>query len=183
VTRRGLLRALLLATGLDHVLDLRSIGRRAAEAAARPASAGLSAAELEDLVAFAEVLVEGRVLSLDERTHLLEHIETRMRFNRWYVSLYRTTVQLVNHLAGGRLSAIDITGRVALMTRHRLVSPDIRPDEDLGPRPDEARQVRSRAVPDLIDGYYGSPVGWAVVRYDGFPGTCGNLTRYTGPGA
>jgi hypothetical protein len=183
VTRRGLLRALLLATGLDRVVDLRMNGRRAAEAAARPASVGFSDAELEDLIAFAEVLVEGRGLSPEERRHLLEHIETRMRLNRWYVSLYRTTVQLVNHLAGDRFSAIDIAGRIALMTRHRLVSSDIRPGEDLGPLPDEARQVRTRAVPDLINGYYGSPVGWALVGYDAFPGTCGDLTRYTGPGA
>ena len=36
------------------------------------------------------------------------------------------------------------------------------------------RIVRTRAVPDLIGGYYGSPAGWAVVGYQSFPGRCGD---------
>jgi len=40
------------------------------------------------------------------------------------------------------------------------------------------RAIRTRAVPDLIGGYYGSPAGWAVVGYTTFPGRCEDLTRY-----
>ena len=68
------------------------------------------------------------------------------------------------------------------MTRHRLAASDVGPDEELGAFPEQARDVRGRAVPDLIGGDYSSPVGWAVVGYDSFPGKCGDLTRYTGPG-
>ena len=53
----------------------------------------------------------------------------------------------------------------------------------LGPFPDDASLVRTRVVPNLIAGYYASPAGWAVVGYDVFPGRCGDLARYTGPGA
>jgi hypothetical protein len=141
----------------------------------------LSAAELEDLVALGEVVVEGRRLSPVERAHLVDHIETRVRVNAWYLSLYRGTVELVNQLAGSRVSALDIAERLVLVTRHRLATADIGPDEDLGPWPERARDVRTRAVPDLIGGYYGSPVGWGIVGYAAFPGACGDLTRYTRP--
>jgi hypothetical protein len=186
LTRRGLLRTLLLATGVDQVLPLGPVRRRVLAAAAAPAvavappgGAALAPADLEDLVAFAEVLVEGRPLSPDERRHLVDHIETRVRLNAWYLTLYRATVGFVNQLAGARFSTLDIAQRVALMTRHRLTSVAVGPDEDLGQFPEQARDVRTRAVPDLIGGYYGSAVGWAVVGYDTFPGTCGDLTRYT----
>jgi hypothetical protein len=39
--------------------------------------------------------------------------------------------------------------------------------------------VRTRVIPDLIEGYWGSPAGWAAVGYEAFPGRCGDLTRYT----
>jgi len=43
--------------------------------------------------------------------------------------------------------------------------------------------VREKAVPDLINGYWRSPAGWAAVGYGVFPGRCGDLTRYTRPEA
>ena len=179
VTRRGLLRTLLLALGVDHLVPLGSLRRRAAEAAAGVPAPALSAPDLEDLVAFAEVLVEGRALSPDERRHLVEHVETRIRLNAWYLTLYRTSIASINQVAGGRVSALDLDARTAVLLRHRLTAAAIAPDEDLGPLAEQVRTVRTRAVPDLIAGYYGSPVGWAAVGYDTFPGTCGDLARYT----
>jgi hypothetical protein len=176
LTRRGLLGSLLLALGIDHLAPLR---RGAVEAAA--AASPLAPHDLEDLVAFAEVLVEGRGLSPDERRHLVDHVETRIRLNAWYQALYRASVAYLNQLAGARLSTLDVDARIALLTRHRLMSSAIAPDEDLGPLAEQVRQLRTRAVPDLIAGYYGSPVGWGVVGYGTFPGTCGDLARYTRP--
>ena len=177
VTRRGLLRTLLLALGVDHLVPLGSLRRRAVEAAA--GAPALSAQDLDDLVAFAEVLVEGRALAPDERRHLVEHIETRIRLNAWYLTLYRTSIACINQVAGGRVSALDLDARTAVLLRHRLMSAAVAPDEGLGPLAEQVRTVRTRAVPDLIAGYYGSPVGWAAVGYDVFPGTCGDLARYT----
>ena len=39
--------------------------------------------------------------------------------------------------------------------------------------------IRSRVIPDLIEGYWSSPAGWAAVGYTTFPGLCGSLARYT----
>jgi hypothetical protein len=179
LSRRGLLRTLLLALGVEHLVPLGPRRRPAVEAAA--GAPALAPAELEDLVAFAEVLVEGRAFSPDERRHLVDHVETRARLNTWYVTLYRSAVAYLNQRAGARFSTLDVDARIALLTRHRLASAAIAPDEDPGPLADQVRQLRTRAVPALIGGYYGSPVGWAVVGYDTFPGTCGDLARYTRP--
>src|SRR2546421_591140 len=83
----------------------------------------------------------------------------------------------------GDVATLAPLERSALVTRFRLGSAATLPDEDLGPFPDDASLVRTRVVPDLIAGYYASPAGWAVVGYDVFPGRCGDLARYTGPGA
>lgn len=177
-TRRNLILGLLGALGLDPPSFLTLLGGRGRELAQK-----LSGPELEDLLAFAEVLVEGRPLAPEERRYLIDHIEHRVKQGSgYYLDLYRTTVGLLGRLAQARLSSLDVAQRVALMTRHRLTSPDVRPGEQLGAWPEEAREVRTRAVPDLIGGYYGSPAGWAVVGYDAFPGRCGDLARYTGPG-
>jgi len=140
----------------------------------------LSGPELEDLASFAGVLVEGRALPPVEATHLVDHIQDRATREPDYLSLYRRAVTLVNRLAGARFSSLDLDQRIALVTRYRLTAA---PDEFLGPFPDEARDIRTRAVPDLIGGYYGSPAGWAAVGYDAFPGRCADLARYTGPGS
>jgi hypothetical protein len=179
VTRRGLLRGLLLALGAEHLVAPGALRRRAAEAAAGAPENAVSPHEMDDLVAFAEILLEGRPLSAEERGHLVAHIETRIRLNSWYLTLYRTSVAYVNQVAGTRVSTLDVAERTALLTRHHLLSATIGVDEDPAGLPDPARDLRTRAVPDLIGGYYNSPVGWAVVGYDVFPGTCGDLSRYT----
>jgi hypothetical protein len=173
--------------GLDPPGALRALGGRAPGAAAEPAGpAGptpddhLSAAQLDDLLAFAGILVEGRTLSADERRVLLDHVAARTgEGGGYYLSLYRTTVALLARLAGAPFSSLDLQARIALIERHRLGSSRVRPGEPQGPSPDEMEEVRARAVPDLIAGYYASPAGWAAVGYTTFPGRCGDLARYT----
>ena len=143
----------------------------------------LSASELDDLVAFGEAVVGSGPLSPAERGFLIDHIQYRVpRADGYYLSAYRTTVRLLRQLGGVRFASLDIEKRRALVTRHRLGSRLVSPDENLGPFPDAARTVRTQVVGDLIGGYYGSPAGWAVVGYDAYPGQCSDLARYTGPG-
>jgi hypothetical protein len=189
LSRRALLRSGIIALGVDpggvlgplrqRVQDL--IACLGAEAHAAPPPSRLSASELEDLIAFAELLVEGRPLSPVERDPLVENITERTVRERDYLELCRTTVSLLRRLAGRRFSTLGATERIELMTRHRLTSTDVRPEDDLGPFADDTRAVRMRAVRDLIADYYNSPAGWAVVGYDVFPGRCGDLGRYTRP--
>ncbi len=87
-------------------------------------------------------------------------------------------MRTLERLAGRRLASLEIQQRTELIARHRLAVSLVRPDEDLGPFPEEVRTLRTRIVPDLIGGYYNSPAGWAAVGYDTFPGRCGDLTRY-----
>jgi hypothetical protein len=189
LTRRGLLRSVILAFGLDPASVLGPLRRwvqdvrpgRPGEAGAASSAANLSSSELDDLIAFAELLVEGRPLSPTERGHLVQNIEERVARERDYLVLYRTTVRLLERLAGRRFSSLDLPQRVQLITRHRLDSTDVRPGDDLRPFPNDTRAVRTRAVRDLIADYYGSPAGWAVVGYEAYPGKCGDLSRYTQP--
>jgi hypothetical protein len=175
LTRRGLIRRLLLVLAVPW-----RAGRREVEAA-QPAA--LSTADLDDLVAFGEVVVGSGPLSPTERGFLIDHIRYRMsRPGDYYLEAYRSTVGLLKRLAGAPFASVDLARRQALVARYRLDSPLISPDEDLGPFPEPARTVRTQVVGDLIGGYYGSPAGWAAVGYDGFPGRCSDLTRYTGLG-
>ena len=142
----------------------------------------LSAPEMDDLVAFAEVVLESAPLPPLERGYMVDHIRYQQpRADGYYLSAYRTTIDLLRKLAGARFASVDIRERTALITRHRLGLPLVSPDEALGPYPDAARTVRTQVVGDLIGGYYGSPAGWAVVGYDAFPGRCSDLTRYIRP--
>jgi hypothetical protein len=134
---------------------------------------------MEDLIAFAEIVVEGRPLSSGGRADLVAHVEDRLERRPGSLELYRTTVRLLERLAGRRFSALDVAARVELVTRHRLGVSDVRPSEPLGPFADDVRAVRSRVVRDVAGGYYASPSGWAAVGYAAFPGRCGDLTRYT----
>jgi hypothetical protein len=189
VTRRSLLRGVLVVLGIDPAALGRMRGRGDKAAAAPPTplvaplpTATLSASAIEDLLAFGELVVEGRIVSPVERRYLADHIEDRSQQELgYYVSLYLTTVKCLAKLAGARFSELDLDQRLALIARHRLMSSRVLPDEDLGLFPEDVRAVRTQVVPDLISGYYGSPAGWAVVGYDTFPGRCGDLARYTGP--
>jgi len=186
VTRRSMLQRLLLIAGIDPAGLMGCTSGRAAgpfpTALDPPSTPGaLSSVELEDLVAFAEVLVEGRTLARAERGYVVEHIEDRIRRSPEYLSLYRTTAHALERLAGQRFASLEIRERIEFAARHRLTDPRVLPGEDLGPFAEEVRALRTRAVGDLVEGYYRSPAGWAVVGYATFPGRCGDLTRYTRP--
>jgi hypothetical protein len=129
---------------------------------------------MNTLVAIGEALAEGRTLAAAERRALIDHIEERARRPE-YLSMYRASVSTLDQLAGAPLTALGIDERIALIVRHRLVGPPT----SSGDEREAVRRLRVSLVPDLIRGYYASPAGWHVVRYDVFPGRCGDLTRYT----
>lgn len=154
----------------------------AAAAAARPAPARLSSQELDDLLAFAEVLVGGQAVDAEGRRHLAEHIEDRIARRPEYLGFYRAVVDHLQRLGGQRFSALEPRQRVEMVRRERLMSRDVRAEDPPAP-PDDLRGVRNRVVRDLVGAYYASPSGWAIVGYDTFPGRCGDLGRYTRPEA
>jgi hypothetical protein len=187
VTRRSLLRRCVLLVAIDPL----EVGGRLAWGVERgsrcvrsalepsPSTARLSELDRDDLLAFAELVVEGRTLAPTDRQYLTEYIEDRTTHSAWHRVLYRTTVDLLERLAGQRFARLTVPERVGLIVRHRLGVSDVWPGEALGRFPDEMRAVRTRAVRDLLGAYYASPAGWAVVGYQSFPGRCGDLTRYT----
>jgi len=84
-------------------------------------------------VAFAEILVGDGPLSPAERDYLVEHIERRTtQGGGYYLELYRTSVGLLERLAGTRFSGLDFSRRLALITHNRLSSSTVRPEETLG---------------------------------------------------
>jgi hypothetical protein len=187
-TRRTLIKGVVACLAGDPAGVLGWVGRRAGGLVARlaptPAESAeptLSRAEIEDLLAFAEVVVGGGSLPADGRSYLVDHIQQRARPGEYYLGLYRTAATLLGRLAGARFSTLEVDQRIALVTRHQLVLTDERKGDSPDPFPGDTLAVRTRAVPDLIGAYYRSPAGWAVVGYDGFPGKCGDLARYTGP--
>jgi hypothetical protein len=175
MTRRSLLGWLFGLLGLDAAGVLRPPPGITAD------TARLTGAELEDLVAFAEVVVEGRALASAERQALVEHIEDRVARRSGALELYRTAVRTLERVGGRRMAGLEVPERLALVGRHRLAVALVRPSEDLGPLADDVRALRTRVVPDLIGGYYNSAAGWAAVGYATFPGRCGDLTRYSRP--
>jgi hypothetical protein len=182
-TRRKLILGFFSLLGLAPP-SLGRLGGRGEEAwAAPPADSArrtLSGSDLDTLVAFAEMLVKGQPFSAEERAALLDHLADRAAEpSGYYLDLYRTTARLLDRLARARFATLAPDQRLALLSRYGLMSATVRPGEPLGPHPDDAREVRTRAVPDLIAGYYRSPVGWAVVGYTTFPGRCGDPARYT----
>lgn len=187
-TRRTLLQGLVLALGGDQATPLAWLGRQArslhawfATGPAAVAPTALSEADLDDIVAFAEIVVGGGPLPATERGMLVEHLHDRQtQGDQYRVDLFRTTARLLTRLGGSRFATLDAAERAALVTRHRLAVADALPGEAVG---DAVRAVRTRLVPDLIGAYYASAAGWNVVGYRVFPGRCGDLTRYTRPEA
>jgi hypothetical protein len=187
VTRRNLIRRVLLIVGMAPAWLIGCASRWVAgpSESNEPApdspsgSRRLSSVEVADLVAFGEVLVEGRTLAPAGRRYLVEHVEERSARSPEYLALYRTAVSILDRVAGRRFATLEVPERIDLVTRHRLAATQAR-GETLS---EEMRALRTRVVPDLIRGYYGSPAGWAAVGYDQFPGRCGDLARYTHPEA
>jgi hypothetical protein len=139
----------------------------------------LSSGEIESLLALGEVVVQGRVLLPSERTHLAEEIEESTRARPDRLLRYRMATSLLDRLAPGPFARRSFDERAELVGRH-LDDRDV-PDDGLLPFAAEAREVRARVVPDLIDAYWRSPAGWTAVGYTTFPGRCGDLARYTRP--
>jgi len=102
MTRRGLIHRLLLIFTVQSIVPWRRAGRQGLEAAqltprpAEPPTESLSELELDDLVAFGEVVVGPGSLSPLERGYLVDHIGYQARrASGYYLSAYRTTVSLL----------------------------------------------------------------------------------------
>ncbi len=173
LTRRSLVRRALVAFGLSPAGLSACAGYRpratappAEDPSDRPAT--LSDAEVDDLVALGEAIVEGRTLVADRRRDLTDYIRDRARRSRGQLALYRTALATLHGPGARRLASLGIDERTALLAHHGLAGRIERPHGEL-----------ARVVADLVRGYYTSPAGWAVVGYETFPGRCGELTRYT----
>ncbi len=160
-----------LVRGLISVAALLPAAARASEP--RP----LSAAELDTLLAFGEVVVDGRSLSADGRAALIEAIVDTVSRATDRVGLYRGAAQQLDRLAGRELGSLELGDRAAMIARHRL---DVRAIAE-EPVTDVARFIRTSLGPELIAAYWRSAAGWATVDYQTFPGRCGDLVRYTRP--
>jgi hypothetical protein len=185
MTRRSLVRRALLILVMQPIGLIACMFRRPPgnpfSAIEVSETAPLSAAEVEDLVAFGEVLLEGRPLSPTERGYLVGHIRSGSNRSPDHLSLYRSAATALDRAAGRRFANLEMRERLNIVARHSLGESIARPGQDLDAMPADMWALRTRAVPDLIRGYYGSPAGWAAVGYDSFPGRCGGLVRYTGP--
>jgi hypothetical protein len=188
MTRRFLLQGLLLsllsrvAAAVQQVTDGLRVGeQRPAWVAkdAAPGSTALSPAETENLLAFGDVIVEGRALSQTEHDYLAQHIQDSTSRIPGQLECYRRAAALLDRLAGKRFSGLSFVDRSQLIERYQLGARVISLGTDPVPSEPDARMIRGRIVPDLIRGYWSSPAGWAAVRYATFPGRCGDLTRYT----
>ena len=139
----------------------------------------LSKEEKETIIAFAEVLVKKKSLSMEERKYIIEHIDYRTRGTPGYLSIYRITASLLNRLTKSQFSTLDLNDRVTVVLSHHLISHHVRVWEYLNPFQRQELTIRTYVVPDIIRGFYSSPAGWAVVGYEIFPGRCSNLVRYS----
>lgn len=140
----------------------------------------LSKGEKETIIAFAEVLVKEKGLSVEERQYIIEHIDYRTQDTPGYLSIYRITASLLNRLTKSQFPTLDLKDRITLVLRYNLASHHVRIWEYLNPFQRQELAIRTYVVPDIIRGFYSSPAGWAVVGYEIFPGRCSsNLFRYT----
>lgn len=186
MTRRSLLKAFVFVLSWFEALVLPwRAGRPARLLAASPqpsstAPAGpLSPQDMQTLVAFGEVLLEGRSLPAAERTQLVEYIGYRVRSDPGVLLVYQMTATVLNDLTSNRFPTLDVPARTKIMARHGLVPDGGQPSESPLLYQRAALAIRTFVAPDMILGYYGSPAGWAIVGYQAFPGRCSNLTRYT----
>jgi hypothetical protein len=142
----------------------------------------LSENEMGFIIAFGETLIAENPFSETEKGYLRRHIDYRTKKTPGFFSVYRMTANLLQDItSNGEFAKFSIAERINLLKRHDLLSYDVQAREYLSPFHRQELITRTLAVPDLIGGYYASPAGWAIVRYDAFPGRCGDLSRYTRP--
>lgn len=139
----------------------------------------LSNGEKETIIAYAEVLVKEKGLTIEERKYITEHIDYRTQNTPGYLSLYRSTASLLNRLTKSNFPALDLNERVTAVISNHLISHHVKGWEYLNPFQRQELTIRVYVVPDIIKGFYSSPAGWAVVGYEKFPGICSNLFLYT----
>ena len=139
----------------------------------------LTDGEKENVVALAEILVEGDPLPPGRRMYLTEYLDYRSSNSPGFLLLYEQASRLLDRLAGSRFSELSQVKRTQLVTAHRLFPPGGGIFDFLLPVDREKRAVRHLLAHDLIAGYYGSAAGWEIVGYEVFPGRCGDPKRYT----
>src|SRR5262245_15669734 len=162
MNRRRLLQALASAPGCF-------VGSAVAGLPGRSGPSG------DTLLAFAEALLGPDALSALSREVLLDHLLLRAQPDSAFRSEYRACATVLDRLAGVPFWTLSIEARQDLLARHRLVptaAAEAAGDEN-------AREIRTFVVPDLIAAYYRSPMGWAAVGYAAFPGRCAGLAEYT----
>src|SRR4030067_979397 len=91
----------------------------------------LSIGEKETIIAFAEVLIKEKGLSIEERKYIIEHIDYRTQNTPGYLSIYRSTASLLNRLTKSNFSALDLNDRVTVVIYNhknlimKLENPDV----------------------------------------------------------
>ncbi len=182
MTRRSLIRRvlLILASGPAWLAGCMARARDIVSPGVVPAAktGALSTAEMDTLIAFGEVIVEGRTLAPTERRILADYIEDRTEKSAEHLWLYRMAASTLDRAAGRQFASLGLWERRELIEREGLGGRRAQSEADLGV-PATLRALWTRTVPDLIRGYYRSAAGWAVVGYETFPGRCGDLMRYT----
>lgn len=180
MTRRTWLETLVSGLGV-LATGLRGLAAPPAAPVASTEAVGIALGkrEVDTLLAFGEVIVQGRRLSPEERVDLVDHLARRV-LDADRRGAYRTTAALLDQLAGRPFASLEIGDRSALVAHHRLQNRRVTGDQYLS---EAVRVTRTTVVPDLIAAYWSSPAGWRAVGYQTFPGRCGSLTRYTRPDA
>src|SRR5262249_33953346 len=126
-------------------------------------TAKLPASGMENLLALAEVLVQGRALSLFEREALEEAINERTQSEPGRLRLYQLTASVLDQPGQTRFADLSLAERTEVVVRHRLI-PDSEREEPSRPLSlsEPVDVVRRVGVPELIACYYRSPAGWAA---------------------
>jgi hypothetical protein len=192
MTRRQFVKACLVfaagALALVLVWPIRPLRRAVARLLhprldARSPRGSLSPDELNTVVAFAEVLVDPPQWTDADRTAVRDDVRYRTERKAGYLALYRMTAQLLEHRAGGRFAELDRAARTRLVIEHELAPKPLAPLDYLSAFDRRALAVRTLAAAGLIEDYYDTAAGWAVMGYRRAPGQCGDLLRYTAPEA
>jgi hypothetical protein len=119
------------------------------------------------------------MFSFDERRAVSDEIRYWALQGSDQRDYYRAGVRLLDRLARRRFSRMPFDERRQLVERYRLNVRSVPLADEPVPAAQEARIVRERVVPILIEAYWGSAAGWVALQYTTFPGRCGDLVQYT----